>query len=73
MESPTRLPIACRTTQIALCFQNEENADREDKLHLSNPVYLCWDEWVAEDCISGDLGEGVEGVAIVEVDVGDKA
>jgi len=65
--------LACRTTQMALCFQNEENAAQEDKLELSNAVYLCWDERVAEDCISGDLGEGVEGITIVEVDVGDKA
>jgi len=68
-----RKDLACRTTQIALCFQNQEDAGREDKLELSNVVYLCWDERVAEDCISGDLGEGVEGITIVEVDVGDKA
>ena len=73
LECACREDLACRTTQIALCFQNEENAGREDKLELSNAVYLCWDERVAEDCISGDLGEGVEGITIVEVDVGDKA
>ena len=65
--------LACRTTQIAVCFQNEEDAGGEDKLELSNTVYLCWDERVAEACVSGDLAEGVEGITIVEVDVGDKA
>jgi len=65
--------LACRTTQIAVCFQNEEDAGGEDKLELSNTVYLCWDKGVAEACVSGDLAEGVEGITIVEVELGDKA
>jgi len=65
--------LACRTTQMAVSFQNKEEAGGEDKLELSNTVYLCWDERVAEACVSGDLAEAVEGITIVEVDVGDKA
>ena len=65
--------LACRTTQVVVSFQNEEDAGGEDKLELSNIVYLCWDQRVAEACISGDLAEGVEGITIVGVDVGDKA
>ncbi|MCK4579801.1 MAG: hypothetical protein KAU10_00525 [Dehalococcoidia bacterium] len=65
--------LACRTVEIDLCFQNDKYAGWKDRIQLLNTVYLCWAEETVESYVSGNLGEGVEGVTILEVDVGDEA